>query len=66
MVKNWIPEFSNERQTSHDIIRELKAQVWVGHGAPIKGYRSMSFDFMKSVQETLNGTNRAIQKWELS
>jgi UDP-glucose 4-epimerase len=60
-IVQWVPEFSNEKTESLDFIRTFKPKVWVAHGAPIKGYRSPDFDFLKSLQETILGTRVAIE-----
>jgi nucleoside-diphosphate-sugar epimerase len=59
-VTNWATNFAVASADSLKQIEEFKPQIWLGHGAPIKGYRSPDFDFLSSLDQTISGLKDAL------
>jgi UDP-glucose 4-epimerase len=60
-IEEWMPEFSVTKPETLSLIEKTGAKVWVGHGAPIKGYRSQDFDYLESFRNTITGLFEALK-----
>jgi len=44
-----------------DALKRLEPEIFINHGAPIKGYRSPDFDYLQSVASSLQGARTLMQ-----
>jgi UDP-glucose 4-epimerase len=58
---NWFENYSLSNSETLKSLQKLSPKIWINHGAPIKGYRSPDFDFVKSFQDSIDGLVAALK-----
>lgn len=60
-ILNWEFDCPSSGKRFHELVSNETFKVWIQHGAPIKGYRNIDFDYLDSARKTLEGLPKSLE-----